>query len=26
MLTKGVQWAFYWPKYACVNLADDWDC
>ena len=24
MLMKGAHWAFYWPKYACINLADIW--
>jgi len=24
MLIKGAHWAFYWPKYACINLADVW--
>jgi len=22
MLIKRAHWAFYWPKYACTNLAD----
>jgi len=22
MLIKRAHWAFYWPKYACINLAD----
>ena len=24
MLIKRVHWAFYWPKYACIYLADVW--
>jgi len=24
MLIKRAHWAFYWPKYACTNLADVW--
>jgi len=24
MLTKRAHWAFYWPKYACINLTDVW--
>jgi len=25
-LIKRAHWAFYWPKYACINLADVWTC
>jgi len=24
MLIKRAHWAYYWPKYACINLADVW--
>jgi len=24
MLIKRARWAFYWSKYACINLADVW--
>jgi len=24
MLIKRAHWAFYRPKYACINLADVW--
>jgi len=24
MLIKRAHWAFYWPKYAYINLADVW--
>ena len=24
MLIKRAHWAFYWAKYACINLADVW--
>ena len=24
MLLKRAHWAFYWPKEACINLADVW--
>jgi len=24
MLIKLAHWAFKWPKYACINLADVW--
>jgi len=24
MLMKRAHWAFYWPKYACIDLADVW--
>jgi len=24
MLLKRAHWDFYWPKYACINLADVW--
>jgi len=24
MLIKRTIWAFYWAKYACINLADVW--
>ena len=26
MLVNRAQWAFYGPKYACINLADVWTC
>jgi len=26
MLIKRTHWTFYWPKYACNNLADVWTC
>jgi len=24
MLIKRAHWAYYWPKYACISLADVW--
>jgi len=24
MLIKRAYWVLYWPKYACINLADVW--
>jgi len=24
MLIKRAHWGFYWPKYACINLAGVW--
>jgi len=23
-IDKCALWAFYWPKYTCINLADVW--
>ena len=24
LVIKRAHWAFYWPKHACINLADIW--